>query len=186
MWHCDGESAPAPIAESSLAVNVNPRQCAAWGYKDVVSASSRPGSSCGVRTPHRSCFIWESNETVCHTQVDIAFTSSDGSDGIASNRRGGGTRGSEGGVSHSPFASLLSFYSGAGGTHSSIWKLTLTISQYRRCAWTQRGSHRDVDTSQDKSVLAQRLSSIGYRWRQSHDIWLQCQRPMWEYNSGYQ
>ena len=83
-----------PIVDKLLALDS--RQYAVWCHKDVLPASPRSGSPSGVKTPHLSCFIWKSDETVCHTLVNIAFISSDGSDSIASNRRGGDTKGSEG------------------------------------------------------------------------------------------
>jgi len=173
-----------PIVDKLLALDS--RQYAVWCHKDVLSASSRLSSPSGVKTSHLFCFIWKFDETVCHTLVNIAFISSDGSDSIAFNWRGEDTKGSEGWVSHSPFANLLVILLWSWPYTFIDMEAYLSIFQYRHCAWTQRESHRDMDRSQDKSVLAQRLSFLEYCWCQSHDIWLQCWRRIWEYNSEYQ
>jgi hypothetical protein len=136
------------IVDKLLALNSC--QYAVWCHKDVLSASSRLDSSSGVKTSHLFCFIWKSDEIICHTLVNIAFISSDESNSIAFNWRGENTKESEGWVSHSLFANLLVILLWSQLYTFIDMKAYLSIFQYCHCAWTQQESHKDMNRSQDK------------------------------------
>lgn len=139
-------------------------QYAVWCHKNVLSVLSRLDSSSDIKTSYLFCFIWKFDKTVCHTLMNIVFISSDEFDSIAFNWRNENTKESEDWVSHSLFVNLLVILLWSWLYTFIDMKAYLSIFQYHHCAWTQQKSHKDMNRSQDKSVLTQRLSSLECCW----------------------